>query len=174
MNWHINQQFICTSVLLKQMAFIHSTTNNIIHVCINTLCTGCLGNKLPYHVLQLRPHFGQPIYLPTEMGWKLWIMTIFQSKRNKPLIAMWPLQFQQRAQKRAAALGKSFTAASALFWFQITDTTNLVWAWPPATPPLLYLPPWPCRENSNQLTSPLSFFPPFSPSFLFSSPPYSH
>lgn len=38
------------------------------HVHANTLCTCCLGNKLPYHVLQLPLQFGQPIHLPNEMG----------------------------------------------------------------------------------------------------------
>lgn len=32
----------------------------------------------------------RPIHLSNEMIWKLWIMAVFQSKRNKPLIAMWP------------------------------------------------------------------------------------
>lgn len=39
---------------------------SVVHA--NMLCVGCLGNKLPYHVLQLPPHLGQPIHLPNEMS----------------------------------------------------------------------------------------------------------
>lgn len=73
----------------------------------NTLCTCCPANKLPYRVLQLLLQSGRPIHLSNEMIWKLWIMAIFQSKRNKPLIAMWPLgNFKKESRKRSSIGGE--------------------------------------------------------------------
>lgn len=96
------RQFSITYITLKISSFYSFEDQcSILHVYANTLCTCCLGNKLPYHVLQLPPQFGQSIHLPNEMGWKLWIMAIFQTKRNKPLIATWPLSNFNRERRKA-------------------------------------------------------------------------
>lgn len=51
------------------MTFFPWNTDAVLYMSMkNTLYTCCLGNKLPYHVLQLPPQLGQPIHLPNEMG----------------------------------------------------------------------------------------------------------
>lgn len=97
-------------------------------------------------------------------------MAIFQSKRNKPLIAKWPPRnFNREPRKALQHWGKSFTAAPALFWFQITDTTNLVWAWPlrlhPPAPPSRPVGKTPISPHLHQL-----FLPP-PPSLFFLQTP---
>lgn len=134
----------------------------IIHVHANTLCTGRLCNKLPYHVLQLPPHVGQPIHLPNEMVWKLWIMAIFQSKRNKPLIATWPLgNFNREALQHR---GNHLLLPLLYFGFKLQ--TLLIWCRPDPLPPHPppFLPPLFCPVGKTPINPHLLWL--FSPPSL--------